>query len=135
MRHLEWTEQLDGWRSGRYRIELVAPGLWVLSRRNDSGGLLGRRPPDTILATAGSLTAAKHRAAQLAKDRMSTTRLVRRLTVFLVSVLLVSVAVGSTASWAPLASIAGASAGFIALIGVLDVFAERSFEHVRAIYQ
>ena len=31
MGRLVWTENRDGWSSGRYRIELAAPQLWVLS--------------------------------------------------------------------------------------------------------
>jgi hypothetical protein len=37
MSQLQWTRRETGWRAGRYSIELLAPGIWILSRIGPSG--------------------------------------------------------------------------------------------------
>jgi hypothetical protein len=62
MGRLAWTETLEGWTSGRYRIELAAPALWVLTRTDDRRGT-------RIIETSGSLQALKNRASGIERRR------------------------------------------------------------------
>jgi hypothetical protein len=79
---LAWTETLDGWIGGRYQIELAAPRLWVLSRRNaDATG--PELVPVTVVKTAGSLKELKRLADQLEAKRHSRRRLRIHLSVLL----------------------------------------------------
>ncbi|MGH8952625.1 MAG: hypothetical protein ACRDX9_14545 [Acidimicrobiia bacterium] len=78
MSRLVWTEELDGWHSGRYQIELAAPHLWVLTR-------LGKRADDPemtgckVLKSAGSLRGLKRAAAELEWARERRRRLLIHL--------------------------------------------------------
>ena len=91
MSRLVWTESRNGWQSGRYRIELAAPQLWVLSRRprRDDGGLLSK---SQVVRTAGSLRHLKRAAAELERRRERHRRLLTHLAM---AIALIGVAVTS----------------------------------------
>ena len=67
MSRLVWTEELDGWHSGRYQIELAAPHLWVLTR------FARRMSPEItrcrVIRSAGSLRELKRAAAEMEQAR------------------------------------------------------------------
>jgi len=96
MSRLAWTETLDGWMSGRYQIELAAPGLWVLSRRpkstNDSGLF-----PALVVRTAGSLRELKHLADELERRRLRGRRLLGHLVATIL--VITAAAIGSSLGW------------------------------------
>jgi hypothetical protein len=98
MRHLTWTETLDGWISGRYQIELAAPRLWVLSRRPKTTDDTTRRPlPAKVVSTAGSLRELKHQAGVVEGRRLGRKRL---LTHLLAAIVLTTAAFfGSALGW------------------------------------
>lgn len=91
MGRLVWTENRDGWRSGRYRIELAAPQLWVLSSlpKHDIGGPINACQ---VLRTGGSLRELKRIAGEL--EWRAERR--RRMTIHLaVTALLIGIAIVS----------------------------------------
>src|SRR5690554_3044459 len=64
-----WTRSEDGWRWGRYRIERLAPRMWVLTCR-------GADPsqPEIIVTTSASLRVLKH-LAERRESRAARRRL------------------------------------------------------------
>ncbi|HEY4606654.1 MAG TPA: hypothetical protein VIH55_03315 [Acidimicrobiia bacterium] len=96
MSRLTWIETFDGWMSGRYQIELAAPGLWVLSRRprRDSGpGPCRAR----VARTAGSLRELKHAAEDMEKARLRRRRLLTHLAI--TAILVMVTLIGSASGW------------------------------------
>lgn len=87
MSRLAWTETFDGWISGSYRIELAAPGLWVLTESDDRRGT-------RIIETAGSLRALKSRAFGIERRRSRNRTSLRHLVAVIVTVALALVAAG-----------------------------------------
>ncbi|HEX2153494.1 MAG TPA: hypothetical protein VHL52_05925 [Acidimicrobiia bacterium] len=57
MRRLVWTKMADGWRSGRYRIDLVTPGMWALVVDDSKDESASR-----LITTSPSLQSLKHEA-------------------------------------------------------------------------
>jgi len=96
MGRLTWIETLDGWKSGRYHIELAAPRLWVLSRRPRKAGGLGPVPA-RVERTAGSLRELKYFADELERRRLRTRRLLVHLA-GTVAVLTIAV-IGAVLGW------------------------------------
>ena len=91
MGRLVWTETRSGWRSGRYRIELAAPQLWVLSslsKHNDGAAIDACR----VLRTGGSLREMKRAAGELEwrAERRRRMTIQLAVTVFLVGLAVVS---------------------------------------------
>lgn len=78
MARLSWIQTREGWRSGRYQIELAAPHLWVLSRVPRRGSLSPIEPV-TVLRTGGSLRELKHAADALEARRVKARRLLIHL--------------------------------------------------------
>ncbi|MGH8873353.1 MAG: hypothetical protein ACRDWS_15435 [Acidimicrobiia bacterium] len=68
MSRLVWTETLDGWQCGRYQIELAAPFLWVLSRRQKREERQGLATWE-VVHTAGSLRELKRLAGDMERRR------------------------------------------------------------------
>ena len=97
MGRLVWTETRDGWSSGRYRIELAAPQLWVLSllpKHVDAAPINACR----VLRTGGSLRELKRLAGEM---EWRADRRRRMATHLVVTALLVGIAVLSGAlGWA-----------------------------------
>ena len=78
MGRLVWTEELDGWHSGRYQIELAAPHLWVLTRLGKPAES-AEMPGCQVLKSAGSLRELKRAAAELEWARERRRRLLIHL--------------------------------------------------------
>jgi len=79
MSRLAWIETLDGWISGRYQIELIAPRLWVLSRRPKNIGDTMEPVPAVVVRTAGSLRELKYLAEETERRRLGRRRLLGHL--------------------------------------------------------
>ena len=133
MSRLIWTEQLDGWRAGRYRIELAAPGLWVLTTLTDHSGRNGKT--EKIEATSGSLSGLKYEAEQLAVGRARKRRLIRRSLQFALAFSAVAVSSISAAGWAPFVTLGGTCVAIVSAVGLVDAVAGRPFEHLKDTYQ
>jgi len=96
MGRLVWTEELDGWHSGRYQIELAAPHLWVLTRLGepaDGPEMTGCQ----VLKSAGSLRELKRAAAELERARARRRRLL--IHVGIMSILAVLAVVAALLEW------------------------------------
>jgi hypothetical protein len=77
MMRLDWTETLEGWKSGGYQIELAAPHLWVLSRIEGSRFV--------VLETSGSLTSLKTMAAGIEMAKLRRSSVARHLIVLVLA--------------------------------------------------
>lgn len=125
---LTWVERDHGWRAGLYEIELVAPHLWVCSRRRRDGTVL-------VEFTGGSLSAMKDRVEAMSRRRAATRRMISYLGVF----------VGCVAGAAFFAE-SGSSVGAFLVVGLsviaifsairaVDCVVVRSWESLPATYQ
>lgn len=132
---LEWTEQIDGWRAGPFRIEYVGPRLWVLSQERKRRWPGPDDPVDRVVSTAGSLNILKFEAENTMQSKVRRARLYRRISYLLVAVLAVAVATVSAARWAPLVTVVGSSVCLVAALGVLDASLFRPYEHLKHTYQ
>lgn len=66
--HLQWTETANGYRSGRYRIELVAPRMWALVVEE------GTSSP-RVISTADALSLIKHTAEEVERRDLRRRRI------------------------------------------------------------
>jgi hypothetical protein len=109
MVQMRWVETRHGWASGRYRIELAAERLWVLSRRTrkPAGNLV---EPGVILGTAASRRALERSATALERRRNRWFRVLRHLAV--------TFGVGVVAVAAAAAQPALATLGIVVVVGV-----------------
>ena len=130
MSRLEWFRNEDGWRAGRYEIDLAAPGLWVCSRRYRS-----RPHALKIEMTSGSLSALKARVETLETRRVATRRFGSYLLATLVSLLIVALGAGSASGAAPYVVFGFGCASLVFLIRAIDTVVQRSWESLRLTYQ
>jgi hypothetical protein len=130
MTRLDWIRTEDGWRAGRYQIELAAPGLWVCSRRHPS-----RPDRSTIEMTSGSLSTLKARVEKLEGRRRHN----RRFALYLLASLFAMLGVGLGASWnadaASLVVLVFSLAGVVCFIRAIDAIVQRSWEALSLTYQ
>lgn len=132
MTRLTWTKHERGWQSGRYLIELAAPGLWVLtSLESGAGGDNDVRIEDT----AGSLSILKGRAADLEAKRISRSRLTSRCLTLAAAIVGLMTFSSFEATWAPAVIVGMSLVGFWALLGAIDAVLSRSWESISATYQ
>jgi hypothetical protein len=120
MSRLVWNETLDGWFGGDYQIELVAPQLWVLTRRNEGHR---RHPGSELVRTSGSLRQLKQLAGELERRRSVRRRLVAHLSATIALVVLI--AVGSAFGMAALA-LPALAALFVAGLRTLVIWVEEA---------
>jgi hypothetical protein len=135
MSHLKWSELSDGWQSGRYQIELIAPHLWVLSRRDPPSRIPIEATPAKIETTAGSLSALKVNADEIQRRRRIRGRLRVRLTILLLAVLVLVGSSATSSRWAPLLIIVSSAVIFLAVLGVVDGLTKRSWDAIGDSYQ
>lgn len=135
MSRLTWTEWSDGWQSGRYQIELMGPQLWVLSSRDSRPNRGIFEGSQRIEATSGSLRALKAKAGDLERGRRNHHRIRLWLVVLTLAVTGLSLSSLFPGSWSPLVMVVSASAGFFALLGVVDGLVGRSWESLSSTYQ
>jgi hypothetical protein len=130
MTRLDWIPHQDGWRAGRYQIELAAPGLWVCSRRQVS-----RPDRPTIEMTSGSLSALKARVDKLESRRRNN----RRFALYLLATVLAAVGVALGANWSAgagsLVVLGFSLAGIVCFIRAIDAIVKRSWEALNLTYQ
>ena len=130
MTRLDWIRSEDGWRAGRYQIELAAPGLWVCSRTHPYRG-----DHATIEMTSGSLSALKARVEKLEGRRRNN----RRFLVYLLATLVAMLGVGLGASWnadaASLVVLGFSLAAIVCFIRAIDAIVQRSWEALGVTYQ
>jgi hypothetical protein len=118
MSRLVWNETLDGWFGGDYQIELVAPQLWVLTRRKEAHH---RHPGSELVRTSGSLSQLKQHAEELERRRSVRRRLIAHLSATIS--LIVIIAVGSAFGMAALA-LPALAALFVAGLRTLVIWVE-----------
>lgn len=76
MSRLNWMQTGNGWSSGRYRIELAAPKIWVLTEVTGSGHDTDRVK---IVKTASSVRWLMHVASRTERTRLRRRMLARRM--------------------------------------------------------
>lgn len=130
MSRLEWIQNEDGWRAGRYEIDLAAPGLWVCSRRY-------RTQPHArkIEMTSGSLSVLKARVERLDTRRAATRRFVSYILATLVSWSIVALGADWGHEAAPLVVFGFGFASVVFVIRAIDTVVQRSWESLRLTYQ
>jgi hypothetical protein len=126
--HLRWIERDHGWRAGPYEIELVAPQLWVCTRRKRTARV-------TVECTSGSLSAIKTRIERLDKRRSSLRSALIYLTAFLVSMIVVVLGVEASGSVAPMLVVGFSILGLWAALRAVDCVIRRSWESLNLNYQ
>lgn len=75
MRRLVWNRVSAGWRSGRYRIDLIAPGMWALVSEESTGSDPQQVTPH-LVTTSASRRCLEHEAQRREWRRWRTHRLV-----------------------------------------------------------
>lgn len=128
MSRLTWIERDHGWRAGAYEIELVAPQLWVCTRRGRNGSV-------TVEATSGSLSALQARIEKLDRRRTNLRLSLVYLAVFLLSMAVVVFAASTGLSASPLLVVLFSTVGLSAALKAVDCVILRSWESVNLNYQ
>ncbi len=128
MSRLRWVERDHGWRAGPYEIELAAPQLWVCTRRLGNGEV-------TVEMTSGSLSALKGRVERMEFRRQCGRRSLLYLAGFLLSMLLIAVAVVTSGPLTPLFVVLFTSVGIFSALRAADYVISRSWESLRLNYQ
>ena len=126
--HLAWVEHDHGWRAGPYEIELVAPQLWVCTRRLRDGRV-------RMEMTSGSLSALQASAGERHRRRAQTRRSFAYLALFVSSLLVAGIATVSGWAVAPLLVLVFSSVALFAALKTLDCVVSRSWESLRLHYQ
>lgn len=126
--HLTWIERDHGWRAGPYEIELVAPQLWVCTRRKRTGRV-------TVESTSGSLSALKTRIEKLDSRRNSLRSALIYLAAFLISMVAVALAIEASGSLAPMLVVGFSILGVWAALKAVDSVIRRSWESLNLTYQ
>lgn len=126
MSRLTWVELDNGWRAGRYEIELAAPQLWVCTRRLRNGVV-------KVESTSGSLSALQASAGERHRRRIQTRRSFAYLALFVASLFIAGVA--TTLVGAPLLVLVSSSVGLFAALKTVDCVVSRSWESLRVHYQ
>lgn len=135
MSRLDWVKELDSWRSGRYRIERVAPLLWVLSRNEKPRPAGEVVVPASVELTTGSLQAAKRAAEALEARRLRRRRIRSHLVLLVLAAVLMGVGMTLPGSWAVPAALLLAPLCLRSMLRLTGSLFGRSFEAVREIYQ
>lgn len=125
---LTWVERDHGWRAGPYEIELVAPQLWVCTRRQGRGEA-------TVEMTSGSLSALKTRIERLEARRRCVRRSLYYLAGFGISLMTIAAAVVVSAPLTPVVVVLATSVGIFSALKALDCVLQRSWESLRLDYQ
>jgi hypothetical protein len=125
---LTWSERDHGWRAGPYEIELVAPHLWVCTRRRRNGTTV-------IEMTGGSLSSMKEQVERLARRRRDLRRFSIYLSLFAVSLALVALAAGWASPPGPVLVIALSILAVRTALKAIDCVLRRSWESVSSNYQ
>ncbi|HUG32659.1 MAG TPA: hypothetical protein VMM14_07195 [Acidimicrobiia bacterium] len=128
MSRLTWVESDHGWRAGPYELELVAPQLWVCTRRRRGGDVV-------VEATSGSVSALKTRIERNEWRRTDLRRSLGYLAVFVltIAVLMVAAILGST--WTPALVVLCSCLGLFSALKAVDCVVSRSWESLRLDYQ
>jgi len=126
--HLTWIQIDHGWRAGPYEIELVAPQLWVCTRRK-------RTAQVTVECTSGSLSAIKTSIERLDKRRSSLRSALVYLAAFLISMIVVVLGVEARGSVAPMLVVGFSILGVWAALKAVDCVIRRSWESLNLNYQ
>ena len=126
--HLDWVERDHGWRAGPYQIELVAPQLWVCTRRLRDGRV-------RVEMTSGSLTALRATVGERHRRREQTRRSIRYLALFVSSLLVAGVVSVSGWAVAPLLVLVSSGIGLFAALKTVDCVVSRSWESLHLHYQ
>lgn len=128
MSRLTWIERDHGWRAGPYQIELVAPHLWVCSRRRRDG-------TDLVEFTGGSLSAMKDRVESMSRRRADIHRLTAHSCVFVLSVVGAAFFAGAGISVGPFLVVGLSMVAVFSAIRAIDCVITRSWESVSSTYQ
>jgi hypothetical protein len=135
MDRLDWVEGLDGWCSQRYRIELVAPVLWVLSRTRENGGDGKKIVRASVETTTGSLRAAKRAAEVLEARRLRRQRLARHLALLILAAIPVAAVTAFPGAWTIPVTGAVILLSIRSLVILVDSVIGRPYERVKETYQ
>ncbi len=128
MSALTWVERDHGWRAGPYEIELVAPQLWVCTRRLRNGQI-------RVEMTSGSLSALQASIGERHRRRAQIRRSIAYLVVFVLSLLIPGVATMFGWRVAPLLVLVFSAVGLFAALKTVDCVVSRSWESLRLHYQ
>ena len=119
VRRLNWTQTGNVWSSGRYRIELAAPKICVLTE--GSGHDTGRV---RIIKTAPSVRWLKHVATRTEETRVRRRMLSRRLAWVVVAFALLQIGISVT----PVLVIPGAALLFAVTLRAIVSSAEAAWD-------
>lgn len=118
---LNWTQTGNGWSSGRYRIELAAPKIWVLTEGTETGHDTGRV---RIIKSAPSVRWLKHVASRTEATRLRRRMLSRRLAWVVVAFALLQIGMSVT----PVLVIPGAALLFAVTLRAIVSSAEAAWD-------
>ncbi len=121
MSRLNWTRTGNGWSSDRYRIELAAPEIWVLTETTGSGH---DTRPVRIVETAPSVRWLKHVASRTQETRLRRRMLARRLAWVVVAFALLQIGMSVT----PVLVIPGAALLFAVTLRAIVSSAEAAWD-------
>jgi len=131
MDQLQWTRRETGWRAGRYRIELLAPGFWVLSRLHPSRD----EPHIEILESSGYRSALVATATELEKKRVRRRKAGLWAAVVGASFAALIAAYLAALPWTPAVVVGSSCLAVFASIQVMNGVVERSWESIKNDYQ
>ena len=131
MMPLEWTKRPGGWQSGPYDIELLAPGIWILSSRAQASRPTERHSFGRIESTDSSLRALQAKARQVERRRIRRRRVKQRAAVLLLALLVLGFSSISLPGWAPLAIVVSSTVALFVLLSIIDLLAGRPWESIK----
>lgn len=128
---LTWRRTSGDWRSGRYRIQLIAPGIWVLIDQ----GLDPSDPVPRMVTSSPSLKALKRLAARRERRRLRSRRLWRHSMILVSALAALGVAAFLPAPWMVIVTIALIAIALRSLSIAIDTFTQGSWTRLRQTYQ
>lgn len=130
MRRLVWNRERGGWRSGSYRIELIAPRMWALVVESGQPGVVSR-----VVTTSASLRCIK-REAERREWRRWRNRRVYKYSMGMVAALGgLALLPALSAAWMVVASVATVLLALRSLAVVTDMLTNSSWARVSQTYQ
>lgn len=128
-----WTEAPDGWRSGRHRIQLIAPGLWALVEEDSDDDPHVTIP--VIITTSASLNALKHIAERRERRRWKRRRMWKHTAAAMTAVVGVALTSVLPPGWMVLAVFISMLVAIRSLAIVADTVTDASWARVSQTYQ
>ena len=139
---MRWTRDDGAWVSGSYRIELLEPGLWSLTRSeaaDDSSQVTtdgqGAALAPVYETTGGSLRLLKLRAEEVERTRLSAHQARRYVVLTILAVLGFVAVAGSSGRLAATLAVGFAALTIFGVVRLVDRITYRPWDTVRHLYQ